>query len=382
MRKSGGAGTTTINTTFINRADASIDAASGFIRYTGPTTFEAGTRFLASNGGQHVFNSTTRTYNFNGPFSAPDHSIAFLDGIYLNASDSTLALPGSFQWNGGTFRGEWRNDAGNTLTAVSGNGKDFNGTFTNNGTVAWATTNSFTLSSHGTTFYNNGLVDIQDDANIFTTYSTTFDNYGTLRLSGAARHVGVSSSLNFINRGTVELNGNRLDVRNGWTNDGLIRGNGDLGTSHLVNAGRLTPGDIAEASTPLAAALPQIGTLNFLGDLTLAKGSELILDLGADGASDRINVSGEIVLGGLLRLNLLDGIELEIGDTFRILTFAHGSQLFSGFSYATPGRLLTLEYGDQYIDVRVSAVPEPAAWSAMLAGLLVTVVAVRRRRRI
>jgi hypothetical protein len=148
-----------------------------------------------------------------------------------------------------------------------------------------------------------------------------------------------------------------------------------------MNAGRLTPGDIAEASTPLSAALRQIGTLNFLGDLTLAEGSELILDLGADGASDRINVSGDIVLGGLLRLNLLDGIELEIGDTFRILTFAHGSQLFSGFSYITPGRLLTLEYGDQYIDVRVSAVPEPTAWSAMLVGLLVTVVAVRRRRQ-
>jgi len=381
LRKSGGSGITVINSTFVNRAGAHLDATSGFIQYNGATTFEAGTVFLASNGGQHVFDTNAITYYFNGAFSAPDHSLAFLDGTYLNAGPSPLTLPGNFQWNGGTFRGDWHVDEGKNLKVVSGTPKEFNGRFVNDGNLTWETTDQFTLSGSGTTFVNRGLLDIAADARIHPISSNiSFENIGTLRLNETARLL-LATSIDFINRGTVELNGNRLDVRNDWTNEGLIRGNGDLGTSHLMNAGRLTPGDIAEASTPLSAALRQIGTLNFLGDLTLAEGSELILDLGADGASDRINISGDIVLGGLLRLNLLDGIELEIGDTFRILTFAHGSQLFSGFSYITPGRLLTLEYGDQYIDVRVAAVPEPTAWSAMLAGLLVTVVAVRRRRQ-
>ena len=93
--------------------------------------------------------------------------------------------------------------------------------------------------------------------------------------------------------------GGSLDVLNGAT----LGGSGVIGSgagSHVSIAagGVLSPGN-------------SIGTLSINGDLTLAAGSTVNMELGAPGFSDRINVSGDLSLDGALNLtqsmNAADG---------------------------------------------------------------------------
>jgi hypothetical protein len=59
--------------------------------------------------------------------------------------------------------------------------------------------------------------------------------------------------------------------------------------------------------------------------------------------------------------------------------FSHGKWLLGPGSYTVSGTVLTSAFGAGVAGLSVTAVPEPAAWAAMLAGLCVMGAVARRR---
>lgn len=121
----------------------------------------------------------------------------------------------------------------------------------------------------------------RDGATLLTGDSSTFGGLTTLKTGKLL--VGDASGLGKL--------GGSLNVLNGAT----LGGSGVIGSgagSHVSIAagGVLSPGN-------------SIGTLTINGDLTLAAGSTVNMELGAPGFSDRINVSGDLSLDGALNLS-------------------------------------------------------------------------------
>ncbi len=121
----------------------------------------------------------------------------------------------------------------------------------------------------------------RDGATLLTGDSSTFGGLTTLNTGRLL--VGDASGFGKL--------GGSLNVLNGAT----LGGSGVIGSgagSHVSIAagGVLSPGN-------------SIGTLTINGDLTLAAGSTVNMELGAPGFSDRINVSGDLSLDGALNLS-------------------------------------------------------------------------------
>lgn len=118
---------------------------------------------------------------------------------------------------------------------------------------------------------------------------------GTMTLSGTANSY---TGATLVSGGTLNVNGSiasssLLTVASG----ARLAGSGTVGSTTVQSGGRIAPGN-------------SIGTLNVAGDLTLASGSILDFELGSPGAaanpaagtSDRIAVSGNLVLDGIINL--------------------------------------------------------------------------------
>ena len=251
-------------------------------------------------------------------------------------------------------------------------------------------TNTGTLTNYGVAV-NNDTVDIYEGT--LTNYSTFFNhndmtNYGTL-----ANDVYFEASGALINNGTLTnqpggtlTNNGTIDTTNGtFTNNGTLNGDGKIIGNHS-DYGVTSPGNSA-------------GVMTIEGDYFKVDGSKEIelgglFDGGGDNALaefDRIDVTGNVELAGLLNVSLIDGFEKRInrGQVFEFLRV--GGTLSGQYEGLGEGALvgnfggqdLFITYGGMGdgggVALYTNAVPEPTTvliWS-MLAGLGVTV---RRRR--
>ncbi|MEY3252749.1 MAG: hypothetical protein RL227_1722 [Pseudomonadota bacterium] len=217
------------------------------------------------------------------------------------------------------------------------------------------------------------------------------ENHGTYRREG----LGGTEALNLRNSGVLEVAGGALFVDdrfvntgrvhvaagtwlvgalNGFRNDGVMEGTGTLQTwssnQALLNAGTLSPG-----------VDQGIGTLTVLGDLTMTQGATLRIELGATGLSDRVVVTDQAFWDGTLALVAGSGFAPAEGDVFTVASFAQrlSDSTFNTLSWSGPdGLVFAVDYGHTDITVRVTAVPEPAAWLLMAAGLAVLLPRARR----
>ena len=251
-------------------------------------------------------------------------------------------------------------------------------------------TNTGTLTNYGVAV-NNDTVDIYEGT--LTNYSTFFNhndmtNYGTL-----ANDVYFEASGALINNGTLTnqpggtlTNNGTIDTTNGtFTNNGTLNGDGKIIGNHS-DYGVTSPGNSA-------------GVMTIEGDYFKVDGSKEIelgglFDGGGDNALaefDRIDVTGNVELAGLLNVSLIDGFEKRInrGQVFEFLRV--GGTLSGQYDGLGEGALvgnfggqdLFITYGGMGdgggVALYTNAVPEPTTvliWS-MLAGLGMTV---RRRR--
>ena len=328
-------------------------AAATSITLSGNHTFQTSNTFAGSG----AMNLAGGTYSLTGDLLG---TLALSSGTLtvtsaVNANNFTMSggtltggadftVTGTLNWTGGTMSG-----AGKTVIAAGGalNINAGGSTVTlarvleNNGTANWTSgvlyfsvgtinnNGSFTASSSsgltafgingsGTNAFNNaGTFTNAGGGTSFTTSSTgvAFNNTGTVQVQAGS--VGCVSYTQ--TAGTTNLNGGTLSSSNTINiNGGILSGTGTVSAS-VSNGGQVSPG-----------ASP--GTLTIGGNYTQTSTGALNIEIGGVAAGsefDRLIVTGLATLGGTVRVQLLNGYQPPLAQTFLPVTFGSRSGMFS-----------------------------------------------------
>jgi len=234
-----------------------------------------------------------------------------------------------------------------------------------NGGILQFTVASPTINIGGTTsggyitggtlsYLNVGGVNMNDNTNGGTAIGQAgfvWSGSNTLRLDGSSS----TSDYAFGGTGTTY---NALELINGTASGaitvnsgGSLSGTGIVGTLNVNSGGTLAPG-------------ASIGTLA-VGDTTI--GGIFSVDVDNTGASDLLNVTGDLILGGASSLSIVDINQLA-GSFYTIATYTGtGSGTFAGGDNL-PGSWY-VDYGTGS-NSAVTLMPEPATMALLgLGGL-------------
>jgi len=130
------------------------------------------------------------------------------------------------------------------------------------------------------------------------------------------------------------------------------------------------------------------GAVSDEGSVFFTGGNAYLAEIGGvlPGAEhDALSVAGTLGFGGTLKLVSWDGFTGQVGQRFDLFDWGTASGRFG--SIDASGLLLAegtvLDFSQLYVDgsVSVTAVPEPASWALMLAGMTLGGVHLRRRRK-
>lgn len=171
------------------------------------------------------------------------------------------------------------------------------------GAASSAVATTFTVGgNHASTTFAGTIADGTKGGAATTTIVKT--GGGVWTLTGANTYTGPTT----VNSGTLLVNGNQSMTTNMVTVNpsGTLGGNGSIGGQVVVNGrGALSPG-------------AGVGTLALGSHLTLTDLAVMSFELGATNASDRVTVSGNLVLGGRLNVTNLSGFG---AGTYTLLTY-------------------------------------------------------------
>jgi hypothetical protein len=319
---------------------------NGILQGTG--TLSYGSNIIQNNAGG-VINATTPggtlALNFTlannpgatvniGPTSTFSVSQGWTNSGIVNLQGAGARLSGGNFTNNGTLEGFGTVTAplatsNNGVFRASGGQLTFTGPTIINSTqsqvqvLAGATamylqgmsSNSGTISLLGGTFDNN---------------NRTLQNLGTINGHGTLRTSGLTNTPNRL----ISVGGGDMDVIGGVVNNGVVSiqsgrsayffgpvsGSGSFtGTGTAVFLASLSPG-----SSP--------ASVSFAGGATLGGGTSLVMELGGTtpgSGYDRIQVAGELSIGGVLAVSLIGGFVPGAGNTFDILDWGILSGTFS-----------------------------------------------------
>jgi hypothetical protein len=207
---------------------------------------------------------------FNG--AATSTNTTFSSGTMGGSGTYTAAGP--FTWTTGTMEGTGTTIISNTLTLnpTNGNGTTLGRTLENRGTVNW--TNNTGGTSHfymqsGAVFNNlaGATFEVGENTKQFSHTNggagsaPLFNNLGTLRKIGAGTAT-MSSSVVFVNSGTVQVQSGTLKIEGMGAHSGTFRG---ASGSILEFAGGHTLGS--------SSVISSTGSVNFTGGITSVQGT-------------------------------------------------------------------------------------------------------------
>jgi hypothetical protein len=282
--------------------------------------------------GALIYAGTTTTAR---PFALNDGTLTAASGQTLTFNNTTvgggfLTGPGSFA----TSAGGSTAFAGGTTAAsanITLNGADSLTNFSQGGQLSVATTRTATFTRVTNT--SSGRLTVNGTANVSDFVSDgqlTIPSGGTLNNAGSSLFLGGGSrttinsggSINLAGGVTIELNGGLL------VNDGTITGTTDVnygslakgtGLYGLVNVGQggvFTPGNSPGIVTAAAVHF----------DNTVVSGAptlEIELAGTTPGAEyDQLHVTGQLSLGGILQVFLIDGFTPASGQSFDVLDWS------------------------------------------------------------
>ena len=365
--------------------DSSMAVTTGFA-VMGRAAGESGT--LRMTGGSLTTNSdiraggNTAAGGGTGTFDLLGGTV-FMNGGNLNVGQGSGGAVGTVNFSGGSlqinagFVAAVGNRGTGTLNQTGGTLFVRSGTTPGNGMIQLGR-NATTTTGNGTYNLSGGTA-----AALATRFgqavATPAGSVNTFNLSGTGRLI----------TNTIEvLNTNALNTFN-FTGGTLNVANVNI---PLTNAGgRLNPGganftDLPSDITGLVVA--PIGTLTFGGNNPYTQGPAGNLEIDIDpSGNDLVNVGGtgdaSAILAGTLAVNLLNGIDPVLGQTFDVLTAdtITNTAIVTGL---TPGGLAFVPSvvpggNGEILRLTVSEVPEPGTSAVVAAAVLARLT--RRPRR-
>ncbi|MES2034565.1 MAG: autotransporter domain-containing protein [Pseudomonadota bacterium] len=214
------------------------------------------------------------------------------------------------------------------------------------------------------------------DVTLAATGTTTLDTAVTIdRLTLA----GVGAGLVITSTGSLTSNIDINQLTGSLQVDGSLTTPGDffMMTGGLSGRGTITTPFFTNMAGVIAPGTPgTVGTLNFQGNLVLASGSALLIDLGPNGSSDRVAVAatqfnegapldGQANVGGLVAFGAAAGVTPQFGDTYTFLTAEGG---VTG-AFGTPGAISAILIPRLiYTETSVQMTLDAAAYADVVAN--------------
>ncbi len=158
---------------------------------------------------------------------------------------------------------------------------------------------------------------------------------GTLKITGALSNTGGFN----VTAGELNVN-NSSGTSPATVSGGTLSGAGTIGTL-TANSGTIAPGN-------------SIGTLNVSGNVTLGSSNILVIEVDADGNSDKIVATGSVTAGGTLKISP-ETSETYSGVTYTIISGSSISGTFTTTEITTcSGGMPNVSYGSSSITVTLN----------------------------
>jgi hypothetical protein len=334
-----------------NSLNGSITASGGTLKFQTLATL-TGANVLNVNAGA-IFDNAT-----GGALTFP--TVNMLGGT-LAASSGSYTNTGTNFSGWGTISGALTNNG--TITANNATPITLSGSFTLNGGSLAATgngsfTNQGTLSGHGT-------------------IAAPLTNSNTISVTGG----DLSVTRTLTNNGTISIESSRKFVVDGFTFDssgGTVNG---VGTTEVLNGGKIT-GTGAFGSVTVTNGILS-GTHSIVGNLAIgSQGTVEVLSATMNSSTPILSGISSASLGGTLDLNSLNGLFTNYGDYFWLLTTSTGvSGAFAITGDPDGAGPLFWKAVIQDNGLKVSAVPIPSSLILISSGI-VGLIAIRRRKQV
>ncbi|MCC7414346.1 MAG: hypothetical protein IT495_22215 [Gammaproteobacteria bacterium] len=195
---------------------------------------------------------------------------------------------------------------------------------------------------------------------------------GTLELMSGR---SLASAGNLANAGTIAIGaGSTLHVGPSGTGTytqtaGVTSG---LGTLHAgivqILGGHLEPG-----------ASPGVMTID--GNLVVGPDAELVIEIGGAALHDQLIVSGDVQLGGRLRVELVDGFQPTSAFAFSLISAANIAGGFAAIDLGAGLASVSLVPSAGGLELAMVPVPEPRAYLLFAAGAMLVGLRMRGRQR-
>jgi autotransporter-associated beta strand protein len=320
--------------------------------------------------------SSATSSSFSGGMKIDDGTVV-VSAIGNSGSNSALGTNGTIQLGAGTsvggirwvgtadettnkvidFKSTTSTSSGGTITA---NGTGLALTFTSNTTATGIGNKTFTLRGDGNINFNGVIAN-----GVNATISLTKSDTGTVTLGAANTYTGNT----LVNTGTLLVNGSTsanstVTVSSGAT----LGGSGIINGAVLVN-GTLSPG---------AAATVTLGST-----LSLRSGSNIAFTLNSTSSKIAFTSATDNLIGSgnaTLALTLGTGFDYNSSYTIFQNTTTAGFVFSDITGYDNSGYTASFaDLGSDYT-LTFTAVPEPATWLLVIAGLGVFIVMRRSRK--
>lgn len=370
----------------VNSTTGQINIASGAV-----LSFNGGNANLKDT----INNAGTLSVEGRGVFNPVDGLI--IQGGQTILNDSTinnahsLRIAGAFEWKQGmlTGAGITRLEGNTTLSesthaVTNGHTIEFAGDTHHTGGIIYTGQGSRLVNLGTWQDQNTGNIDI---SNGFGGSSSSFDNQGTFIKTGSAMTT-FGGDLDLSNTGNIQINAGTLRLLNSFNNKGQmnVAAGAELSGNTPVfgSAGTVTGDGTIRASsnftntgTLAAGGLDDAGHLSLIGNFTQGSSGNFLVDLGGvdAGTFDLFSISGNALLGGTLAVNMLDGVQFNLGDSFTVMTWNQrlSNSQFANLDFTQAnGYQFSAEYNDNNLTLRIVAVPvqEPTSAALLWLGLL------------
>ena len=263
-----------------------------------------------------------------------------VSGTLTNAASGTITISG---YPSEELNAHILNNSG-SLQLIGG-GVLQSQTVTNSGVIATSNplANTINVSGRFTNTASGSLQlmgtggDTAHIANLVNQGTIIVGNSNTLTVP-----VGASASGNalagFLNAGNVLIQqGGSVSAYSKYTQntgqtvvDGHLAGQINFaGGSVYGNNGTITGNVTSNASINFGDSPLTVGQLNFAGNYTQGANGSLTFDIASQNSYDKMSITGQAHLNGLMTIDLLRGYVPQIGNMFEIMTFAGESGTFS-----------------------------------------------------